>query len=109
VQVGDIVKARVKNISVEDRRIGLSMKEDADDGAAAATETAAASSIPAGANLGGFGLALDAALKEASDEQKQEEEPAAETEASAEPTAETEASAEPAAETEAAAESEEDK
>ena len=109
VQVGDIVKARVKNISVEDRRIGLSMKEDSDDGAAAATETAAASSIPAGANLGGFGLALDAALKEASDEQKQEEEPAAETEASAEPTAETEASAEPAAETEAAAESEEDK
>jgi len=100
VQVGDMVKARVKNISVEDRRIGLSMKEDADDGATAATETADASSIPAGANLGGFGHALDAALKEASDEQVQEEKPAAEAE---QPATEPEA-AEPEA-----AEGEEDK
>ena len=103
VQVGDMVKARVKNISVEDRRIGLSMKEDSDDSDSAATETAgaAASSIPADANLGGFGHALDVALKEASDDQ--EEAPAAEpvaepaVEASTEPAAEPPAS-EPAAE-----------
>jgi len=80
VQVGDMVKARVKNISIEDRRIGLSMKddsEDSDSSAAAAPASAPVSSSPSGGNLGGFGHALDAALK-ASDEQGQEE-PAAET------------------------------
>ena len=80
VQVGDMVKARVKNISIEDRRIGLSMKEDSEENdfsAVAAPASAPVSSSPAGGNLGGFGHALDAALK-ASDEQGQEE-PAAET------------------------------
>ena len=80
VQVGDMVKARVKNISIEDRRIGLSMKDDSEENdfsAAAAPASAPVSSSPSGGNLGGFGHALDAALK-ASDEQGQEE-PAAET------------------------------
>ena len=80
VQVGDMVKARVKNISIEDRRIGLSMKEDSEENdfsAVAAPASAPVSSSPSGGNLGGFGHALDAALK-ASDEQGQEE-PAAET------------------------------
>jgi small subunit ribosomal protein S1 len=65
VQIGDMVKARVKNISVEDRRIGLSMKDgsEEDDNIAQDTGSASPSSIPAGTNLGGFGYALDAALQ----------------------------------------------
>ena len=63
VNVGQVVKARVKNISVEDRRIGLTMKsgnatfETPERPAAVATFAAA----PETSGLGGLGAALDAA------------------------------------------------
>ncbi len=60
VQVGSIVKCRIKNINTEEKRIGLSMK-DALDGAA----PAAADSAPASAPTSSFGGALDDAFKRA--------------------------------------------
>ena len=84
VQVGQTVKARVKNISTEERRIGLTMKTDAPLNAEPAKPTAGATftSAPAEANgLGGLGGILDDAFKKADtieingDEQPAEEAP----------------------------------
>ena len=63
VQVGDVVKARVKNISIEERRIGLSLKDDLDEADVQASRSTATSS--GSEDLGGFGQALDEALDEA--------------------------------------------
>ncbi|MGN0867046.1 MAG: S1 RNA-binding domain-containing protein, partial [Oligosphaeraceae bacterium] len=64
VNVGQVVKARVKNISVEERRIGLTMKsgnatfEAQERPVAGATFTSAPEATSA---LGGLGAVLDAA------------------------------------------------
>lgn len=66
VNVGDVVKARVKNISTEERRIGLTMKSNAsfDAPAAAASKSSekAGYTAPESEGLGGLGGLLDDAL-----------------------------------------------
>ena len=67
VQVGQIVKARVKNISVEERRIGLTMKTnpkfDAEESAPAKQSSVSfTTSDSSQGGLGGLGDALDAAF-----------------------------------------------
>ena len=67
VQVGQVVKARVKNISVEERRIGLSMKSAAnfqgEETPASSKPAAAATFSSDTSDLGGLGGALDAAFR----------------------------------------------
>ncbi|MBR6470584.1 MAG: 30S ribosomal protein S1 [Victivallales bacterium] len=68
VQVGQTVKARVKNISTDERRIGLTMKTDGNFNAEPAKPTAGATfaSAPSDASgLGGLGGILDDAFKKA--------------------------------------------
>ena len=69
VQVGQTVKARVKNISTEERRIGLTMKTDNAPSAESASKSTAGAtftSTPADvAGLGGLGGILDDAFKKA--------------------------------------------
>jgi small subunit ribosomal protein S1 len=67
VQVGDTVKAKVKNISIEDRRIGLSLKDDLDEDADVYTRRGAAASASSD-DLGGFDQALDEAFQDFDDE-----------------------------------------
>ncbi len=68
VNVGDTVKARVKNISTEERRIGLTMKANANfDAPAPAAPKAnsgsnASYTAPESEGLGGLGGLLDDAL-----------------------------------------------
>ena len=66
VQVGDTVKARVKNINTDERRIGLSMK-DATEGSEIPTSLAALHSNT-GNDLGGLGGMLDDAFQRAQEE-----------------------------------------
>lgn len=66
VQVGDTVKARVKNINTDERRIGLSMK-DASEGSEIPTSLAALHSHT-GNDLGGLGGMLDDAFQRAQEE-----------------------------------------
>lgn len=66
VQVGDTVKARVKNINTDERRIGLSMK-DATEGAEIPTSLAALHSSSSD-DLGGIGGMLDDAFQRAQEE-----------------------------------------
>ncbi len=90
VQVGDMVKARVKNISVEDRRIGLSMKDSFDEDAAVAQDAVGSSRSTGGDNLGGIGQALDDAFSASdNDDQKTEVEAEAAVEVTEEAVAET--------------------
>ena len=77
VNAGDIVRARVKNISTEDRRIGLSLRDVDGTGSASASQV---SRLSAGDALGDFGAALDDALKDA-DASAQNEAEAAPTDA----------------------------
>ena len=77
VNAGDIVRARVKNISTEDRRIGLSLRDVDGTGSASASQV---SRLSAGDALGDFGAALDHALKDA-DASAQNEAEAAPTDA----------------------------
>ena len=83
VQVGDVVKARVKNINTDERRIGLSLK-DVDDIPAQvvdeATPVAASSRSDLGGGLGAIGGMLDDALQKA---QQEETESAADADAAA--------------------------
>ncbi len=101
VQVGQVVKARVKNISVEERRIGLSMKSAAnfqgEETPASSKPAAAATFSSDTSDLGGLGGALDAAFRaksaaetlEVGKKDEAEEAPAAPAEeAPAEPPAE---------------------
>ena len=67
VQVGDTVKAKVKNISIEDRRIGLSLKDGLDEDADVYTRRGAAASASSD-DLGGFDQALDEAFQDFDDE-----------------------------------------
>ncbi len=72
VQVGQMVKATVKNISTEERRIGLSMKQhsgQSQDSSALGTSTG---------ELGGFGGAFEDAFNKAQEEKAEEERKAAE-------------------------------
>ena len=65
VNVGDVVKARVKNISTEERRIGLTMKSNANFDAPAPSASKASAggySAPEAEGLGGLGGLLDDAL-----------------------------------------------
>jgi small subunit ribosomal protein S1 len=84
VQVGQTVKARVKNISTEERRIGLTMKTDGNLGSEPAKPTPSAtfSAAPVETSgLGGLGGILDDALKKADSDTIEingEEPPAAE-------------------------------
>ncbi|MGN0878913.1 MAG: 30S ribosomal protein S1 [Oligosphaeraceae bacterium] len=71
VNAGDIVRARVKNISTEDRRIGLSLRDVDGNGSASASQV---SRLSAGDALGDFGAALDDALKDASAQNEAEAE-----------------------------------
>lgn len=117
VQIGDTVKARVKNINTAERRIGLSLKDVADDSRMALDEEVAKSKpvIQDQNGLGGLGGMLDDALEKArideteaedQDQDKTEVEATAEVEAAAEVTSEVEAEAEVKAEAAAEAEAE---
>ena len=63
VTVGSIVKCRVKNISTEEKRIGLSLRD--------ATEGASSAALPEGAAPSVFKGALDEAFKAAEQEDKE--------------------------------------
>ena len=68
VQVGQTVKARVKNISTDERRIGLTMKTDGGSytpGPAKPSHGATFTSAPVENGLGGLGGLLDDAFKKA--------------------------------------------
>ncbi|MBO4618494.1 MAG: 30S ribosomal protein S1 [Victivallales bacterium] len=84
VQVGQTVKARVKNISTEERRIGLTMKTDGNLGSEPAKPTPSATFTTGPvetSGLGGLGGLLDDALKKADSDTIEingEEPPAAE-------------------------------
>jgi small subunit ribosomal protein S1 len=65
VQVGDVVKARVKNISLEERRIGLSMRENSEYQQEDSQQTSYTAPQGTGSDLGGFGQALEEAYKAA--------------------------------------------
>ncbi|NMA46502.1 MAG: 30S ribosomal protein S1 [Lentisphaerae bacterium] len=77
VQVGDTVKARVKNINVDERRIGLSMK-DAVEGAEVPTSLAALHSGSSD-DLGGIGGMLADAFQRAEEEAQEETDKAADS------------------------------
>jgi small subunit ribosomal protein S1 len=66
VQVGQVVKARVKNISTEERRIGLSMKDPN-------SESSEATTAVNKEELGGFGNAFEDAFNKANEEKQAEE------------------------------------
>ncbi len=70
VQIGDIVKTRVKNINTDERRIGLSMKDVGDGSSQRSASPAASSSV--GGDLGDLGGALDDALSRAQKEEAAE-------------------------------------
>ncbi len=67
VQVGTVVKCRVKNISTEEKRIGLSLKDAAEGAAPSAHESSDSSSTA-------FGGVLDEAFKLAGENAKEEKE-----------------------------------
>jgi small subunit ribosomal protein S1 len=71
VQVDDVVKARVKNINIDERRIGLSMK-DAAEGSAIPTSLAALHGHGS-SDLGALGGMLDDAFQRAQEEQEENE------------------------------------
>ena len=64
---GQVVKARVKNISTEERRIGLSMKDPN-------SESNEATTAVNKEELGGFGNAFEDAFNKANEEKQAEEE-----------------------------------
>lgn len=64
VQVGDMVKCRVKNINTEEKRIGLSMKE-AVEGAAPSAPAPHRENHAASVQSTGFGGVMDEAFKQA--------------------------------------------
>ena len=73
VQVGDMVKCRVKNISMEEKRIGLSIKDvDGTSSSGAASGAVASAGAAPAAGFGGLGGALDAAFQQAEAEKKEE-------------------------------------
>ncbi|HOG49073.1 MAG TPA: 30S ribosomal protein S1 [Lentisphaeria bacterium] len=91
VQIGDVVKARVKNINTDERRIGLSLKE-VDDAAAQVAEDVtpvAASPRPDLGGLGAIGGMLDDALQKAQQDDSKPE--AEESDADAAPAADADA------------------
>ncbi|NLF59596.1 MAG: 30S ribosomal protein S1, partial [Lentisphaerae bacterium] len=81
VQIGDVVKAKVKNINTDERRIGLSLKDVDDTAAQAAEDTppVAASPRPDHGGLGTIGGMLDDALLKAQQEDSKPAEAEAET------------------------------
>ncbi|MCR4575943.1 MAG: 30S ribosomal protein S1 [Lentisphaeria bacterium] len=85
VNIGDTVRARVKNISTEERRIGLSLRDVDSENAAASAVTR----TEPGEALGDFGSALDDAIsaskEEAAPAAEQAPAPAAEDAPAAEP------------------------
>ena len=70
VNIGDTVRARVKNISTEERRIGLSLRDVDGDAAGAVTRT------EPGEALGDFGSALSDAISASKEEEAAPAEPA---------------------------------
>ena len=66
VNIGDMVKARVKNINTEERRIGLSLRDLDGSQAAAAAQV---SHSDTGSALGDFGTVLSDALNDAQKEE----------------------------------------
>ena len=69
VNIGDTVRARVKNISTEERRIGLSLRDVDGDAAGAVTRT------EPGEALGDFGSALSDAISASKEEEAAPAEP----------------------------------
>ena len=70
INIGDTVRARVKNISTEERRIGLSLRDVDGDAAGAVTRT------EPGEALGDFGSALSDAISASKEEEAAPAEPA---------------------------------
>jgi small subunit ribosomal protein S1 len=79
VNIGDTVRARVKNISTEERRIGLSLRDVDGDAAGAVTRT------EPGEALGDFGSALSDAIANKEDAAPAEAAPAEAAAPAAEP------------------------
>ncbi|MBR5838873.1 MAG: 30S ribosomal protein S1 [Victivallales bacterium] len=84
VNIGDTVRARVKNISTEERRIGLSLRDVDGDASGAVTRT------EPGEALGDFGSALSDAIANKEEGAPTEAAPAEATASAEAPTAEPE-------------------